>query len=227
MSSIDQQINAIVSSASAAIDAIEAQAIAAVNKLKSLQSAAATVKTEPVTAAAVLDAPVTEKKTKKAGRQVKNLPLSIVGAPIYIECTGDRWNGTIVQEEGVMKFRFNNVNYKSPTAACTAHAERITENHPEATKGASGWSWVLFADGDFKDKPISEFYDSIVPMADIKEVITKTPIVEAEPAAAGGAEEPKKKKTLSPEHLAKLKAGREAYQAKKKAEKEAVMMEEL
>jgi hypothetical protein len=173
MSSIDQQINAIVSQAATSIDAIQAL-LAAVEQLKSLQSAV-TVKEEPVTAAAVLEAPVAEKKTKKAARQLKNLPLSIVGAPIYIESLGDRWNGTIIEEKGAMKFRFNNVNYETLGAACKAHAERITEKHPAATTPGNGWEWVLFAEGEFKDKSIGEFYESIVPMAHINEVITKTP----------------------------------------------------
>ena len=210
MSSIEQQINAIVATASAAIDAIEAQAIAAVNKLKSLQAQPAAEVVVEAAAAAVAE------KKRKAGRQVKKLPLTIVGAPIYIESHGDRWNGTIVEDEGDMKFRFNDVNYKSPTAACTAHAERITEKHPEATKGASGWSWVFFGDGDFKDKPISEFYDSLV--------------AAPAPAAPAAVEvKVKVKKTLSPEHLAKLKAGREAAKAAKEAAKEAAgaLLEEL
>ena len=104
-------------------------------------------------------------KNKKPGRQVKNLPDEMVGAQIYIETRGDRWSGTIVKDKGDMKFRFNDVNYKSPTAACTAHAKRITEKHPEATKGASGWIWILFADGDFKDKSIGDFHDSVVAAA--------------------------------------------------------------
>ena len=201
MTSIDQQINAIVASAAAAIDAIEAQAIAAVNKLKSLQTEVPVV-AEPV---------ITEKKTKKPGRQVKNLPLTIVGAPIYIKGKKgeDRSNGTIVNDEGDMKFRFDGVNHKSPTSATHAFCQRITPEHPEVTKEASGWSWVFFADGDFKDKPISEFYDSLV--------------VAAAPAADPVKAEVKvkAKKVLSPEHLAKLKAGREAAKAKKEAEKEA------
>jgi hypothetical protein len=82
------------------------------------------------------------------------------------------------------------------------------------TKEASGWSWVFFSEGDFKDKPISEFYDSFLAFAASLSV--------AEPAAEPAAEvKVKAKKTLSPEHLAKLKAGREAAKAKKEAEKAA------
>ena len=213
MSSIDQQINAIVASAAAAIDAIEAHAIAAVNKLKSLQTEVSVV-AEPV---------ITEKKIKKPGRQVKNLPLTIVGAPIYIKGKKgeDRSNGTIVNDEGDMKFRFDGVNHKSPTSATHAFCQRITPEHPEVTKEASGWSWVFFADGDFKDKPISEFYDSFLAAS-----VAAAPTPVAAPVAP--AADPvkaevkvKAKKVLSPEHLAKLKAGREAAKAKKQAEKEA------
>jgi hypothetical protein len=211
MSSIEQQINAIVAQASAAIDAIEAKALAAVNKLKSLQ--AVTEVAEAPVAEAAATTPVTEKK-RKAGRQVKNLPLTIVGAPIYIKGKKgeDRSNGTIVEEDGVMKFRFDGVNHKSPTAATHAFCQRITVEHPEVTKEASGWSWVFFGDGDFKDKPISEFYDSLNAAAPA-----------AEPPAA--EVKVKAKKVLSPEHLAKLKAGREAAKAKKEAEKEAAKAE--
>lgn len=201
MSTIDQQINAIVASAAAAIDAIEAQAIAAVNKLKSLQAEVPVVIAEPL---------VADKKTKKPDRQVKNLPLTIVGAPIYIKGKKgeDRWNGTIVNDEGDMKFRFDGVNHKRPTSATRAFCQRITPEHPEVTKEASGWSWVFFADGDFKDKPISDFYDSL-PAASVA----------AAPASDSVKAEVKvkAKKVLSPEHLAKLKAGREAAKAAKEA----------
>ena len=94
---------------------------------------------------------------KKARRESEKLPTILTeGTKLSITSTGDRWDGSYSKDG----FIFQNNLFKSPCAVCTAHAQRITERHPKATKGGSGWCWIRIEDGTYKGKTLGEAYDA-------------------------------------------------------------------
>jgi hypothetical protein len=60
----------------------------------------------------------------------------------------DKWEG-VFRHGGAMYsgpfFEVQGKKYFSPTALCQAHSERITENHPRATKPGNGWVHINLA----------------------------------------------------------------------------------
>lgn len=93
-------------------------------------------------------------KQKKESRSFAKLKeFQKPGTPIYVESLGDRWDGAITSEG----FLMDGICYKSPTALCKAHAERITDAHPKATAPGSGWKHVRIASNG---KSIGEMYDA-------------------------------------------------------------------
>ena len=93
-------------------------------------------------------------KQKKESRSFAKLKEFLKpGTPIYVESLGDRWDGAITSEG----FLMDGICYKSPTALCKAHAERITDAHPKATAPGSGWKHVRIASNG---KSIGEMYDA-------------------------------------------------------------------
>jgi hypothetical protein len=49
--------------------------------------------------------------------------------------------------------------YKSPYAFTSAHASRITDEHPKKVEAGSGWVWIRVENGEHAGKTIAEVYD--------------------------------------------------------------------
>jgi hypothetical protein len=105
------------------------------------------------------------------------------GTKLYVTSCGDRWDGEVVLDAmgKTRLLKFNDVIYKSPSAVCTAHAKRVTPNHPKATQPGNGWRFLLYAEGVLKDRPIRE---ASPPAA------TDAPVAVEAPAAASRASSP-------------------------------------
>jgi len=78
------------------------------------------------------------------------------GTPLSLTSTGDRWDGVYTKDG----FIFQDKLFKSPLAVGKAHAERITERHPKATKPGSGWLWLKVENGPYKGKTLGQAYDA-------------------------------------------------------------------
>jgi hypothetical protein len=78
------------------------------------------------------------------------------GTPLSLNTSDLRWDGVYTKGGLVFQGRV----FKSPYAVCRAHAQRITERHPNATKPGSGWKWLEIQHGPFKGKKLGEAYDA-------------------------------------------------------------------
>lgn len=102
----------------------------------------------------------TNTKAKKHGPHRNYRALSTILAndtPIFIESTGDRWDGTFRVVDGKGVFTFNGTDYTSPAAVSKAHASRVTESHPKPTKPGNGWSYISMT---ATNKTLAEVYDA-------------------------------------------------------------------
>ncbi len=102
----------------------------------------------------------TNTKGKKHGphRNFRSLSNILTNdTPIFIESTGDRWDGVFRVVDGKGIFTFNGTDYASPAAVSKAHASRVTESHPKATKPGNGWNYICVA---ATSKTIGEVYDA-------------------------------------------------------------------
>jgi hypothetical protein len=99
-------------------------------------------------------------KTKKHGPHRNYRALAGIlgdGTSLFIESVGDRWDGLYRLVDGKGVFTFNGTDYASPAAVSKAHASRITESHPKATKPGNGWNYICIA---ATNKTIAEVYDA-------------------------------------------------------------------
>jgi len=97
------------------------------------------------------------KKARAALRKFANLAAVLPeGTPLSLTSTGDRWDG-VYTKDGLV---FQGKAFKSPQAVGSAHAERITERHPKATKPGSGWVYLIVENGPYKGKTLAQAYDA-------------------------------------------------------------------
>lgn len=97
------------------------------------------------------------KKTRADPRIFSKLAAVLPeGTPLSLNTSDLRWDGVYTKGGLVFQGRV----FKSPYAVCRAHAQRITERHPNATKPGSGWKWLEIQHGPFKGKKLGEAYDA-------------------------------------------------------------------
>ena len=96
--------------------------------------------------------PVSKKEKRDFSKLSAALPF---GVPLSITSGGDKWI-TEYTSEG---FKMGDRLFKSPMAFGRAHADRITDAHPKATKPGNGWMWITAEEGEHKGKTIARIYD--------------------------------------------------------------------
>ncbi|NDG72985.1 MAG: hypothetical protein EBY32_17135 [Proteobacteria bacterium] len=74
---------------------------------------------------------------------------------VYVESLGERMEA-LFMAQGFVSTVGNRI-FKTPTAMCKAHAQRITAIHPAPTAPGNGWVWVKLA---ATGQSIGEVYDA-------------------------------------------------------------------
>ena len=116
---------------------------------------------EPVLPASPPPEPVAEEaspqtSSRAAARDIVRLSeVMPYNTEVYVESLGERITATFTPQGFVATV--GGTLFKSPTAICKAHAQRITLIHPRPTKPGSGWDWVKVAS---TGKSIGETYDA-------------------------------------------------------------------
>jgi hypothetical protein len=138
----------------------EVQIVETVQPVQPVQAEVEIVETvKPVQAIQLLMPPVAQpaESVKKAKRSFAKLGEAIeAGTTVRIVSGGDKWVGTFTKDG----FKVGELFYKSPFAFTAAHAQRITEKHPQPTKAGNGWEWVVVESGPHAGKSIGQVYDA-------------------------------------------------------------------
>lgn len=164
------ELMALISGDMSAAPANEAVAVEMVPELMEIA--------EPPVAAAVAEVAV--EASAKSAKAWQGPPP---GTKLYITSCGDRWDGEVVLDATgkTPLLKFNNVIYKRPSAVCTAHAKRVTPNHPKPTSPSGGWKWLQYAEGPLKGQRVNDPSGGVVP---------EHPVAVEAPAAASRASSP-------------------------------------
>jgi hypothetical protein len=101
--------------------------------------------------------PVVEPKVKKDKRIFAKLNEALpFGTSVTLTSLGDAWKAVFTAEG----FKMGDLPpFKSPMAFTRAHANRITDAHPNETKPGNGWDWIKIESGEHAGKTIGQVYN--------------------------------------------------------------------
>ena len=114
--------------------------------------------TEPVVPVVPVEAVVPiEPKVKKDKRIFAKLNEALpFGTSVTLTSLGDAWTAVFTPEGFKMG---DSPPFKSPMAFTRAHANRITDAHPNETKPGNGWDWIKIEGGEHAGKTIGQLYN--------------------------------------------------------------------
>jgi hypothetical protein len=111
----------------------------------------------PVEVEAVTVEAEPEPKAKKDKRVFAKLNEALpFGTSVTLTSLGDAWTAVFTPEGFKMG---DSPPFKSPMAFTRAHANRITDAHPNETKPGNGWDWIKIESGEHAGKTIGQRYN--------------------------------------------------------------------